>query len=143
MPRFRTLRPRRCNSRNFRRLHHAGRDLADLTAEEVFEMKVEQRIELLKSNILHYSKHILNFDVLEIRLLGDRNSEELVPLLSVGIEAEAAARPLLAQVEGYGVTGFRRRYRHELSVFRHSTGRPIFGRLQRRTQFHYRPADPA
>ena len=87
-------------------LHQAGRELADLTAEEVFEMEVEQRIELLKSNILHYNKHILNFDVLEIRLLGDRDSEELVPLLSVGIEEEAAERPLLAQVEGYGVTGF-------------------------------------
>ncbi|MCA9214787.1 MAG: response regulator [Planctomycetales bacterium] len=87
-------------------LHQAGRELADLTAEEVFEMAVEQRIDLLKSNILHHSKHILNFDVLEIRLLGDRDTHELVPLLSVGIEEEAATRPLFAELEGYGVTGY-------------------------------------
>lgn len=87
-------------------LHHAGRELADLTAEEVFDMAVEERIELLKSNILHHSKHILNFDVLEIRLLSDRDKGELVPLLSVGIEDAAASRPLMAKVEGFGVTGY-------------------------------------
>lgn len=86
-------------------IHKAGTELADLTAEEVFEMEVEQRIELLKSNILHFSKDILNFDVVEIRLLG-RETGQLMPLLSVGIEAAAAERPLYAKKDGYGVTGY-------------------------------------
>ena len=87
-------------------LHHAGRELADLTAEEVFEMEVEQRIELLKSNILYYSKDILNFDVVEIRLISNQETGELVPLLSEGIEEEASKRPLFAAERGYGVTGY-------------------------------------
>lgn len=86
-------------------LHEAGRALADLTAEEVFQMQVEERIDLLKSNILYYSKDILNFDVVEIRMLA-RETGELMPLLSVGIEEVAARRPLFARESGFGVTGY-------------------------------------
>ncbi len=38
-------------------------------------MSVEERIELLKSNILHYTKDLLHFDVVEIRLL-DRQDRQ-------------------------------------------------------------------
>lgn len=86
-------------------IHMAGIDLADLTPEEVFGMEVEDRIELLKSNILHYTKDLLNFDVVEIRLL-DEQTGQLEPLLSVGIEKEAANRALFARPQHNGVTGF-------------------------------------
>lgn len=86
-------------------IHQAGIDLADLTTEEVFNMEVEDRIELLKSNILHYTKDLLNYDVVEIRLLG-AESRELMPLLSVGLTEEAVHRPLYASPEGNGVTGY-------------------------------------
>ena len=86
-------------------LHEAGVALADLTPQEIFEMDVEQRIDLLKANVLHYTQHILNFDVIEIRLL-DPKTNQLVPLLSVGIDAEESKRPLYAQAQGNGVTGF-------------------------------------
>jgi CheY-like chemotaxis protein/PAS domain-containing protein len=86
-------------------IHKAGIELADLTPEEVFQMSVEDRIELLKSNILHYTKDLLNFDVVEIRLLDDK-SAELQPLLSVGMDDEAAHRPLFARPQKNGVTGF-------------------------------------
>ncbi len=86
-------------------IHKAGIELADLTTEEVFNMEVEQRIELLKSNIVHYTKDLLNFDVVEIRLLGEETGN-LMPLLSVGIEEIAAKRPLVALPKGNGVTGF-------------------------------------
>ncbi len=85
-------------------IHKAGVELADLTTDEVFNMQVEDRIELLKSNILHYTKDLLKFDVVEIRLLGPNG--ELQPLLSEGIEEDAAGRPLYAQPQGNGVTGF-------------------------------------
>ena len=39
-------------------------------------MTVEERIELLKSNILHHTQAVLDFDVVEIRLL-DRASGRL------------------------------------------------------------------
>ena len=86
-------------------IHQAGIELADLTTEEVFNMEVEDRIELLKSNILHYPKDLLKYDVVEIRLLGSEGGA-LMPLLSVGIIEEAATRPLVAEMKGNGVTGY-------------------------------------
>ena len=86
-------------------IHKAGVELANLTPDEVFQMEVEDRIELLKSNILHYTRHLLNFDVIEIRLL-DQDTLELRPLLSVGLAPDAAQRPLFARPRDNGVTGF-------------------------------------
>jgi CheY-like chemotaxis protein len=86
-------------------IHRAGIELADLKAEDVFEMEVDDRIELLKSNILHYTKDLLNFDVVEIRLL-NQETGELEPLLAVGMDDEAARRHLFARPIDNGVTGF-------------------------------------
>lgn len=86
-------------------IHKAGVELSNLTAEEVFQMEVEDRIELLKSNILHYTQDLLNFDVVEIRLL-DQSSGQLTPLLAVGLDQSAAERELFARPQHNGVTGF-------------------------------------
>jgi len=86
-------------------IHKAGIELADLTPEEVFNMGVEERIELLKSNILHYTQDLLSFDVVEIRVL-DEQTGQLEPLLSYGIDDVAASRPLFAEPSDNGVTGF-------------------------------------
>lgn len=86
-------------------IHRAGIELANLTPDELFQMSVEDRIELLKSNILHYTKDLLNFDVVEIRLL-DSETGRLEPLLAVGMEPEAASRVLYANMKDNGVTGY-------------------------------------
>lgn len=86
-------------------IHRAGVELADLTPDEVFDMTTDARIELLKANILHFTKDLLKYDVVEIRLL-DQSSGELIPLLSEGIEPDAARKPLKALKEGNGVTGY-------------------------------------
>jgi len=86
-------------------IHKAGMELADLSPDELLQMSVDERIELLKSNILHFTKDLLNFDMVEIRLLV-QNTGSLEPLLSVGMEPEAATRPLCAQPQDNGVTGF-------------------------------------
>jgi CheY-like chemotaxis protein/GAF domain-containing protein len=86
-------------------IHSAGQKLADLAPAELADMTVAERIELLKSNILHYSKDLLQFDVVEIRLL-DRQSGRLEPLLAVGMQPEAEARALYAKPENNGVTGY-------------------------------------
>lgn len=86
-------------------IHQAGVELADLSPDELFQMTVEQRIELLKSNILHYTQALLKFDVVEIRLL-DAKTGRLEPLLSVGLLPEASERMLYAQPKENGVTGF-------------------------------------
>lgn len=86
-------------------IHRAGIELANLTPDELSQMTVEERIELLKSNILHYTKDLLNYDVVEIRLL-DSESGRLEPLLAVGLTPEACSRELLAEPQNNGVTGF-------------------------------------
>ena len=86
-------------------LHRAGTALADLRPEEIYEMDVDERIELLKDNILHYTKDLLDFDVIEIRML-DRQTNRLEVLLSEGIDATKSKRALFAEAEGNGVTGF-------------------------------------
>jgi CheY-like chemotaxis protein len=86
-------------------IHQAGMQLADLAPEELFQMSVEDRIELLKSNILHFTKDLLKYEVVEVRLL-DQKTGRLEPLLSVGMEPEAAARVLYAEPQDNGVTGF-------------------------------------
>ncbi len=86
-------------------IHKAGVELTNLTPEEVFQMEVDDRVELLKANILHYTRHLLNFDLIEIRLL-DQESLELTPLLSEGLSDRAMERPLFARPRDNGVTGF-------------------------------------
>ena len=86
-------------------IHQAGMELADLTPEELSHMTVEQRIELLKANILHYTKDLLHFDVVEIRLL-DQKTGRLEPLVQEGMSPDAASRVLYAQPQDNGVTGF-------------------------------------
>ena len=86
-------------------IHAAGQKLADLSPAELADMTVGERIELLKSNIIHYSRDLLQFDVLEIRLL-DRQTGRLEPLLAEGMQPEAEARILYALPEHNGVTGY-------------------------------------
>src|SRR5262249_4542116 len=50
-------------------LHKAGRELAALSADQLAEMSVAERIELLKLNIRRFTRDLLHYDVVEIRLL--------------------------------------------------------------------------
>jgi two-component system, sensor histidine kinase SagS len=86
-------------------LHKAGRELAGLSAEQLADMSVEDRIELLKHNIRRFTHDLLHYDVVEIRLL-KLPSRQLEPLLEEGMTEEAANRVLYAKAEGNGVTGY-------------------------------------
>ena len=86
-------------------IHQAGVELADLSTDEVANMDLDERIDLLKSNILHCTQDVLQFDVVEIRML-NQESNELQPLLSVGMKPEAESRKLYVDAASNGVTGF-------------------------------------
>jgi CheY-like chemotaxis protein len=86
-------------------IHQAGIELADLTPDEVAAMPIEERIELLKANILHCTQDVLHYNVVEIRMLDERTGV-LEPVLAVGMTDEASRRRLLAAETGNGVTGF-------------------------------------
>jgi CheY-like chemotaxis protein len=86
-------------------IYQAGLELGDLSPEEIFEMTTEDRIELLKAKILHYTQDLLEFETVEIRIL-DKATDRLDVLLAVGMEQVATDRKLYAKPEGNGVTGF-------------------------------------
>ncbi len=86
-------------------IYQAGLELGDLQPHEISDLSEEDRIELLKHKILHFTKDLLEFETVEVRLL-DRETGELKPLLSVGMQPEAAHRTLFASSEKNGVTGF-------------------------------------
>jgi CheY-like chemotaxis protein/PAS domain-containing protein len=86
-------------------IYQAGLELGELSPHELLEMSVGERIELLKSRILHYTQDLLEFETVEIRLV-DKRSRRLEPLLSYGMQDDAAGRTLYAEPTGNGVTGF-------------------------------------
>lgn len=88
-----------------RALYEAASHLANLDPEEIAEMSVEERILVIKENILRYTQKVLHFDYFEIRAL-DQATGELNSLLSLGMPEEVTGRKLLARAEGNGVTGF-------------------------------------
>ena len=78
-------------------IYQAGLELGDITPQELLEMTVDDRVDLLKSKILHFTQDLLEYDTVEIRLL-DRNTKRLDPLLSVGMHEDAEARSLRTMV---------------------------------------------
>lgn len=68
-------------------------------------MSREERIDLLKANILQHSQNILNFRFVEVRLL-DPETKRLDVLLSEGMTEFAVNRELFALREDNGVTGY-------------------------------------
>ena len=85
-------------------LHQAGQELAGLDTEQLAEMDVPSRVELLKHNLRRFIHDLLHYDVIEVRLL-DRKTGELKPLLEDGMLPEAAKRMLYARPTDNGVTG--------------------------------------
>lgn len=86
-------------------IYQAGLELGDLAPNDLLQMSVQDRVELLKSRIVHYTKDLLEFETVEIRLL-DRFTKCLEPLLVFGMDPVAAGRELHAKPQGNGVTGF-------------------------------------
>jgi CheY-like chemotaxis protein/GAF domain-containing protein/PAS domain-containing protein len=85
-------------------LYKAGRELAALSPDHLAEMSAEERVELLKLNIRRFTRDVLHYDVVEVRLL-DRQTNRLELLLQEGMIPEAANRSMLAAPQGQGVTG--------------------------------------
>jgi len=86
-------------------LHEAGRALAALAPEQLADMSAPERIELLKSNIRRFTRDLLHYNVIEIRVL-DRQTGKLELLIQEGMAPEAANRELIPAPEGNGLTGY-------------------------------------
>lgn len=86
-------------------LFRASASLLDLLPQEVSALSHEDRVGLLRENIQHTTQDVLNYNVIEVRLL-DPNDDRLVPLLSIGLDETAQRRELKASPQGNGVTGY-------------------------------------
>src|SRR5262245_55155961 len=101
----RDITPRALQRQKPAALHAAGSSLACLAPEQLQEMPVNKRIELLKYNLKQSIHEVLNYEVIEIRML-DRRTNKLELLLAEGMLPEAECRELCAKAEGNGVTGY-------------------------------------
>ena len=99
-------------------IHQAGIELADLTPDEVSKMTVEERIELLRANILHCTQDVLQYNVVEIRML-DPEHEDTRAGARRGHDRRGRQPRLARRYGRQRRNGFRRRHRQELPVRRH------------------------
>jgi CheY-like chemotaxis protein len=85
-------------------IYEAGEKLSDLSDNEIHEMDPQERIDLLKYNIVRDLKELLGVRNVEIRLI-EAGTDRLVPLLSEGMSPIAETRDLRVSEHGQGVTG--------------------------------------
>ena len=85
-------------------IRQAGVELGDLAPDEVPEMSAADRVELLRGKVIRFTRDLMAFDTVEIRLL-DESTGALRPLLSVGMAEGVADLPLVASETGNGATG--------------------------------------
>jgi GAF domain-containing protein/ActR/RegA family two-component response regulator len=86
-------------------LYQASQDLDSLDPDQLADLNVDCRVELLKQNVRRYVHDVLHYNVVEVRML-DPKTARLIPLMEEGMKPEAATRELYARTEGNGVTGF-------------------------------------
>ncbi len=89
----------------FETLLKVGAELPDLTPDQLQEITIDERVDILTANIIRNTMEVLNFNVAEIRLLS-LESGALEPLIAIGMDDEATSRRLYARSEGNGITGY-------------------------------------
>ncbi|MDR1483524.1 MAG: GAF domain-containing protein [Planctomycetaceae bacterium] len=88
------------------KLREAGKELADITQNDVSKLSAIERINILRAKITKYAKEILKYDIIEIRIASRREPALLEPLLALGMTDTAVKRRLYAKQEGNGITGW-------------------------------------
>jgi two-component system, sensor histidine kinase SagS len=86
-------------------IDRAGRELMHLDSEHIRKLEVVERLKLLETKIIGYTKELMHFDHFAIRLL-DRKSNKLEIVMSAGLPPEALNIELMASTENNGISGF-------------------------------------
>ncbi|MFN9717520.1 MAG: response regulator, partial [Planctomycetota bacterium] len=86
-------------------IYRAGLELENRSSDQITAMSLAERLEVLKDDILQFTKTVLGYETFEIRLL-NQETRELLPLLEFGMAPEAIQRRLFAAESENGVTGF-------------------------------------
>ncbi len=83
----------------------AGRELVRLEADNIGKMSVPDRLKLLEDKIIRFTSDLMHFDHFIIRLL-NKKSNQLEPVITVGLPSEALEVDLYAEPEGNGISGW-------------------------------------
>ncbi len=85
-------------------LFRAGLELTSLDLDRLPRLSPNERIDILKGNILQQIRQVLNYDHVDIRLLHPDGSLE--PLASEGMNPEVSQLKLHAAASGQGTSGY-------------------------------------
>jgi two-component system, sensor histidine kinase SagS len=86
-------------------IDRAGREMMHLDAEHIRKLNVGERLKLLETKIVSYTRELMHFDHFAIRLL-DRSTNKLEIVMSSGLPSEALNIELMASSDGNGISGY-------------------------------------
>jgi CheY-like chemotaxis protein len=86
-------------------IDNAGRELVKIDADQMGQMSVPQRLELLEQKIIRLTRELLHFDNFAIRLL-EKNTAKLELVLCAGLTPEAEQIDVYASTENSGISGY-------------------------------------
>ena len=86
-------------------IDRAGRELSRFDADQIRRMNGMERLQLLESRIVRYTRELLNCDHFAIFLI-DRDSGRLRLVISAGLPQEIEDLSLFAETDGSGISGW-------------------------------------
>jgi len=85
-------------------IYEAGREVAGLNPKTVARLSMEERIGLLRENIIRHTREVLQYEHFEVRLI-DRANNKLAVVVAAGALERVRALDLDVADEGSGITG--------------------------------------
>ncbi len=86
-------------------IDNAGREIVRVDAEQVSKKTAQQRLELLESKIIRFTRELLHFDNFVVRLL-DKDTNRLELILCAGLPPEAQQIDIYCSPDGGGISGY-------------------------------------
>jgi CheY-like chemotaxis protein/putative methionine-R-sulfoxide reductase with GAF domain len=86
-------------------IDRAGSELVRLEATTIRKMNVIERLKLLETKVVRFSRDLLHFDHFGIRLLDER-SGKLELVMAHGVPSEYDAIDIYAKADGNGISGY-------------------------------------
>jgi len=83
----------------------AGRELTRLDTDEIMKLSPDERLQLLQDKIIRYSRDLMHFDHIAIRLV-DKRTNKLEVVIAQGMPREAIDIDLYAHPDGNGISGY-------------------------------------
>jgi CheY-like chemotaxis protein len=86
-------------------IDRAGREMMQLDGDSIRKLNVGERLKLIESRIIGYTRELMHFDHFAIRLLNPQSSK-LEIVMSAGLPQEALNVELFARPDNNGISGY-------------------------------------